>query len=275
MKASLSTNSAPRHRWSAVLVDDERLARVELRRLLQAHPDINVVAEASDVAGAAERVRLTDADVVFLDLQLGHENGLDLMAHLDSDVHVICVTAHERFAVGAFSAQVLDYLLKPVVPERLAQALRRLPAPNVVSKAPGVLDLRSPTRSASDVVDDARAVDGVGPLTMRDRLFLRTDAGMEFIAVASIRAVEADRDASWLSLIGGRRVRTAKPLAEWRVRLPARHFQQIHRSTMVNVEQIARIEPWSQGSFTVILRGEDAQLVMSRRFASQLRARLG
>ncbi len=253
-------------RWQAVLVDDERLARRELQRLLAAHPEVQVVAEADTVAGAAERVRLTGADLVFLDVQLADgESGLDLVAQLEPGVRVIFVTAHDRYAVRAFEAHALDYLLKPVAPERLARALARLRAhDDGPSHARAPL---APPGAAPEAPPDAAL--GAG-----DRLFLRMDERMGCLCVADIRAVLAERDAAELLLADGRRVRVQKPLAEWAARLPGTHFLQIHRSTIVNLDHVARVEEWSHRSFLVWLRGVPEPLVMSRRFATRVRERL-
>ena len=253
--------------WQAVLVDDEPLARRELRRLLAAHAEVAVVAEADTVAGAAERVRLTGADLVFVDVQLADgESGLDLVARLEPGVQVIFVTAHDRYAVRAFEAHALDYLLKPVAPDRLARALARLAdRPDAPAARP---DGAAAARETPPTPADA-------PLGIGDRLFLRVDERMAFVRVADVRAVLADRDASELLLVDGRRVRVQKPLAEWAARLPGPHFLQIHRSTLVNLDHVARVEEWSHRSFHVWLRGLAEPLVMSRRFATRLRERLG
>lgn len=249
-------------RWQVVLVDDEPLARRELRRLLAAHPAVDVVAEADTVAGAAERVRLTGADLVFLDVQLADgESGLDLVARLEPGVRVVFVTAHDRYAVRAFEAHALDYLLKPVAPERLARALARLAPPHAAPSS----TLNVTPNPAPDVA----------PLDVGDRLFLRMDDRMGFLAVAHIRAVLAEGDASALLLADGRRVRVQKPLAEWAARLPGSRFLQIHRSTVVNLDHVAQVDEWSHRSFRVWLRGLAEPLVMSRRFAARVRDRLG
>jgi two-component system LytT family response regulator len=253
--------AAPRPRWHAVLVDDEPLARGELHRLLAAHPEVAVVAEADTVAGAAERVRLTGADLVFLDVQLADgESGLDLVPRLEPGVQVVFVTAYDRYAVRAFEAHALDYLLKPVAPERLARALARLDPP---AGAPAT------------AVRDAPLGPADAPLGVGDRLFLRIDERMAFLGVAHIRAVLADRDAAELLLVDGRRASVRKPLAEWAARLPGSHFLQIHRSTIVNLDHVDRVDEWSHGSYQVWLRGLPEPLVMSRRFAARLRDRLG
>src|SRR5690606_31532679 len=109
----------------ALIVDDERLARAVLRRELAAHPDVEVVAEADGVDAAVEILRRERIDLVFLDVQMPGGSGLELFDRIDTDARVIFVTAYDRYAVRAFDVHALDYLLKPVAPERLARALER------------------------------------------------------------------------------------------------------------------------------------------------------
>lgn len=249
--------------WKALLVDDERLARVELRRMLQAHPEVQVVGEASTLAEAAELVQRETIDVVFLDLQLHQEQGLTLAPLLPPQVRVVCVTAHDRYAVEAFGVRALDYLLKPVSVARLADTIARLgPAP-VAGAAEG------------QTHDESGEATGPGrPLGIHDRLFLRLDGSMGFLPVAQMRCVEADGDCTIVSLTDGRRVVVRKTLAEWMARLPSPPFQQIHRSTVVNMEMVERIAEHMPRSYQVWLRGQREPVVMSRRFAQRLREEL-
>lgn len=237
----------------AAIVDDERLARRELRTLLEeAHAhQIGIVGEAATVEEAARVVRRTDPDVVFLDIRLGDETGLDLLPHLDAGVEIVFVTAYDRFAIRAFEVNALDYLLKPVVPERLAATVERLEA-------------RAP-----------RGAPGTGRLDADDRLFLRLDGRRAFLRVGDIVAVRADRDDTLLHLADGRTARTHKPLGEWEARLPERAFVRIHRSTIISLEFVQRVEEWSHGSFLVYLRTVAEPLTMSRRYAARVRALLG
>ena len=117
-------------RRHAVIVDDERLARRELRTLLEeAHAEqVHIVGEADSVSAAARLVHATDADVVFLDIQLAGETGMDLLPLLGADVDVVFVTAYDEYTLRAFEVNALDYLLKPVAPERLAVTVNRLAA---------------------------------------------------------------------------------------------------------------------------------------------------
>jgi two-component system, LytTR family, response regulator len=258
--------------WTAVIVDDEPLARRELRTLLAVHERVQVVGEASSVSGAAERIRLTGANLVFLDIQLKGESGFDLLPQLTKDVAVIFVTAHDQFAVRAFSVHAHDYLLKPVIAERLAAAI-------------AFLGERSPQRlfGAAAGVGEAfqseeaqrQEADAQTPLSWSSRLFLRLDEQMGFLAVSQIRAVFADGDQACVLMHDGRRVRVRKPLREWVQRLPTQHFLQIHRGTLINLNDVLRVEAWSHGSYLVYLRGESEPLIMSRRFSTRVRARLG
>ncbi len=209
-----------------------------------------MVGEAATIEEATALVRLHDPDVVFLDIHLAGESGFDLLPRLDRTVTVVFVTAFDRYAIRAFEVNALDYLLKPVVPERLATTLARL---------------RQPAAEAT----------ATEPLTYGDRLFLRLDERMAFLRVRDIVAIFADGDNSMLHLANGTRARVRKSLREWVDRLPERDFVRIHRSSMVNLEFVERVEEWSHSSYQVYLRGLTEPLQMSRRWAARVRARLG
>jgi two-component system LytT family response regulator len=238
--------------YTAIVVDDERLARRELKQLLEeGHGDqVRVVGEAATVQEAANLARLHDPDVVFLDVHLGGESGFDLLPLIDRTVTVVFVTAFDRYALRAFEVNALDYLLKPVAPERLATTLTRLGRP--AAEPPSSQEL-----------------------TYDDRLFLRLDDRMVFLPVRDIAAIRAAGDNSVLHLADGREARARKSLREWVDRLPEREFVRIHRSTVVNLEFVERLEEWSHFSYRVYLRGLAEPLQMSRRSAARVRARLG
>jgi two-component system LytT family response regulator len=237
---------------TAIIVDDERLARRELRAMLEeSHASsVRVVAEAESVRTAAELVRTCDADVVFLDVQLAGESGLELLPLIDPSVAVVFVTAFDQYAVRAFEVNALDYLLKPVAPARLKRAVDRLAGPN-------------------------EETDGSGPPTTRldyqDRLFLRLDDRMGFVKVAEIVSIVADGDYSVVRLSSGRTHRARKSLRDWAARLPETAFARVHRSTIVNLEYVERVEEWSHFSYRLYLRGQSEPLTMSRRYASLLK----
>lgn len=245
--------------YTAILVDDERLARRDLRQLLEeGHADqLEVVGEAATVQEAATLVGLHDPDVVFLDVHLAGESGFDVLPLLDRSITVVFVTAFDRYAIRAFEVNALDYLLKPVSPRRLATTLARLGRPGATA---------SP-RSAQP----AAAL----PLTSDDRLFLRLDDRMVFLRLRDIVAILAAGDNSVVHMADGRTARARKSLREWVDRLPERDFVRIHRSTVVNLEFVERLEEWSHFSYRVYLRGLTEPLQMSRRWAARARSRLG
>jgi two-component system, LytTR family, response regulator len=235
---------------AAIIVDDERLARRELRGMLEeAHAaTIRVVGEAESVRTAAELFRTCDADVVFLDVQLTGESGLDLLPLIDPSVAVVFVTAFDQYAVRAFEVNALDYLLKPVAPARLARAVDRLAAPN------------------------EEPADGpVETLTVQDRLFVRLDDRMGFIKVGDIVSIAADGDYSVVQLATGRTHRARKSLRDWTARLPGGTFARVHRSAVVNLEHVERVEEWSHSSYRLYLRGFAEPVTMSRRYAGRLK----
>lgn len=233
------------------LVDDERLARAQLRRLLAVHPGVEVVGEADAVAPAARLVRDVRPDALFLDIQLGGETGFDLLDALDAPVAVVFVTAYDHHAVRAFEVNALDYLLKPADPGRLARSVARLRA----GAAPG---------------DPAAG----RPLDIGDRLFVEVQGRPQFVAVRDILAVRAADDYTTLVVRDGRRPLVLAPLATWEARLPGREFARVHRSALVQLAAVARVEPWSHGTFQLHLHGVAEPVPMSRRAAAALRVRL-
>lgn len=233
-----------------VIVDDERLARRELRELLGAMPDVAVVGEAENVRAAAEMIRVTDADAVLLDVQLGDESGFDLLPHLAPDIQVVFVTAFEQYAIRAFEQNAVDYLLKPVAPQRLAAALARLAEP-------------SPAGSPAE------------PLSYDDFLFARVNGRMHFIKVKHIAAVVAKGNDSAVWLTSGTHVHLRKSIGEWAARLPQPWFMRTHRGAIVNLEYVERVEDWSRSSHLIYVRGFKEPVHMSRRYAAAIRARIG
>lgn len=234
----------------AVVVDDERLARRELRELLAGSAEVTVVGEAESVLAAEALVRATEADVVFLDVQLGDELGFDLLPQLPDGTQVIFVTAFDRYAIRAFEQNAVDYLLKPVAPARLAAALRRL------------------NKSPVDVAD-------APALAYEDFLFVRLNDRMRFVKVSHVVAVVTTGDETGLWLVGGGLVTIRRSLADWERRLPAPQFARIHRAAIVNLEHVDRVEDWSHASHLVYMRGFREPLHMSRRFTARIRARFG
>ena len=230
----------------AMIVDDERLARDELRFLLRAHPEIDVVAEAEDVESAIATLPQARPQLLFLDVQLGSETGFDLVEHVPAGTGIIFVTAYDRHAVRAFDVNALDYLLKPVNPARLGAALDRV---------------QTTTKPSA-------------PLTIDDRLFLPDDPPT-FLALRDVVCITGADDYTRVVTTDGRERLVHKSLREWEERLPVRSFLRVHRSTIIGIEHVARFEPWSNRSYQVFMHGRSEAVLVSRRYAARMRAQLG
>jgi two-component system LytT family response regulator len=237
----------------ALIVDDEPPARRELRRLLVAHSNVEVVGEATSTLEAASQIAADPPDVVFLDIQLGSKSGMELVPSVPASTAIVFVTAFDRYAVRAFELNALDYLLKPVEPERLAVALGRVAAR---ASAPSL----TPPSSSLDT---------------RDWLFLRDGEHAEFVAVATITHITAQGDYSSIVTSDGRDRLAHVALADWERRLPAGDFLRIHRSTIVNLGFVTRVEPEVEHRFVVHVKGAKEPLAMSRRHMARVRAILG
>jgi two-component system LytT family response regulator len=236
-------------RRSAVIVDDEQLAREELAYLLQAHPEIEIVGDAGSVGEAALLVERVRPDLVFLDIELGSETGFDLFEQVRLDAHVVFVTAHDEFALRAFEVNALDYLMKPVDASRLSQAverfLRRTGAP-----------ISAPKR-----------------LAYEDVVLVQLDGSPRLVRLSSIVCIHAERDYSRLIGTSGPIGLTLKRLGDWERLLPERQFCRIQRSIIVNCERVSRLEPWWNGSIQIHVDTLKDPLTMSRRYARQFRDR--
>jgi len=234
----------------AIIVDDERLARRELAYLLRDHPDVEVVAEASCIAEAVAAIERTQPDLVFLDIQMPGESGFDLFDRVRLTAKVIFVTAHDDFALRAFEVNALDYLMKPVNPGRLRQAISRFLGREAPPSPPG------PAR-----------------LNYGDSVFVSIDQNPRFVAVASIMCILAEGDYTRLVGVNGPIGLVLKPLKDWEQLLPERSFARIQRSTVINCAQVARFEPWFNGAYQVHLKSLPQPLVMSRRYARSFKTR--
>jgi two-component system LytT family response regulator len=228
-----------------VLVDDERLARAVLRGLLAEHPDVEIVGEATGLDEAVEVLQRTRPDVVFLDVQMPDGEGIALFERMDVRARVVFVTAFDHYAVRAFELNALDYLLKPVEPERLDRALARArqEPPRVEEVAPE------------------------GPIAPEQLLCLPHRGGMRFFRPTDLVHLEAADDYCVLHLDDGASLLSSTPLKTWEAQLPD-DFLRTHRSHLVRTDAIEEVRP--EGSaYVVRLRG-DREVPMSRRRGATL-----
>jgi two-component system LytT family response regulator len=240
-------------RLEALIVDDERLARKELRSLLAAHPEVSVVGEADSVAAALAALESERPDLVFLDIQLAGETGFDLLERAGAaDFRTVFVTAFDAYAIRAFEVNALDYLLKPVNPDRLKKALDKL---LLNEPAPAAASLR--------------------PLDLDDRVYLELGDRSVFLKVALVTHIAAAGDYTEVFAAGGQKYLVEKPLREWEARLPEKFFARIHRNCIVNLEYVERVESWFNRSQQLFLRGGGPPLTVSRRHAARLKEKFG
>jgi two-component system LytT family response regulator len=279
--------SSPRLR--AVVIDDERLARRELRALLRAHDAIEVVGEAASATEALELVARLRPDVLFLDVQLNPGTGFDLIERLDHPARIVFVTAFDAFALRAFEVNALDYLLKPINPQRLAQAVERLaPGADVAAGAAhaagahgvaaGAGSASVPTPTPAHGRLHTSMADAVAPpprLTFDDRLFVEAHGRSRFLPVSSVVRITAEGDYSQIHSSDGVRWLVLKSLREWEQRLPPQHFARIHRSMIVNLACVERLESAFSRGYLVYLRGMSSPVPMSRRRATVLKTLFG
>ena len=230
----------------ALLVDDEAPARSELRYLLAAHPDVQVVGEAASGAEALELVRDVRYDVMFLDVEMPAATGLETAPHVHEQRDppaIVFVTAHERYAVDAFAVEAFDYLLKPVEPDRLARVVERL---------------RERTR------------ENVVPL---EKIPVVAAGGTELLDFDQVHYVQADGDYSRIFTYDRSYLSTAS-LGELEEKLGTR-FARIHRSHLVNLSKVAGIRRSGPDRLRLQLaNAERTELDVARRQARQLRERL-
>ncbi len=239
----------------AIIVDDEPPAIREMRRLLAEFDDIKVAGDAMNLDTARGLLLRTRPDVVFLDIRIGRKSGFELLPDIDSESAVVFVTAYDDYAVRAFEASAVDYLLKPVEPARLRQSVARL---------------RQRAQSGRD--ESA----GIVPRTFSAARWTFLDSGgsQEFIEIANITHVEASGGGVRVFTKDGRMRDDSRTLLEWERRLDTGDFVRVHRSAIVNLRFVDRIEPWFHYSYRIAIRGWPEPVQMSRRHANRLRETL-
>ena len=238
----------------ALLIDDERLARNELRRLLKAHPDIEIAGEAVDAGDAQEKIAALKPELLFLDIQMPGDDGFTLLEKLEPPLPlVIFTTAYDEFAVKAFEFNALDYLLKPVDPNRLVAALEKL-RPHAVPTGPG------------------GAVVGRDRLAPEDKVFVREGEHCWFVPVKNIRLLESEGNYTRLHF-DDQKPQLFRSLTAMEDRLDARHFFRANRKQVINLAWVDGIEPWFSGGLLVKLKG-GLKVELSRRQAQDFRDRM-
>ena len=295
---------------NTVIVDDDLQSRKLLGILLKKFPQIKVVGEASNITSALDIIKQTKPDSVFLDIRLGANSGFELVDKISCEAKVIFVSAYDDYALRAFEVNALDYIKKPIEKERLAKAITRLLATKNENGSNGHENILEESSSQvmaenlnsmlynqneksfadnqlnddddnfdeleiSDVEEknDNNNGDSKKKLDYDDRLFITTDGVSKFIKISNIQCITAEKDYSYIYLLGGKKLLVLKPMVEWEERLTPKHFVRIHRSTIVNLECVEKVEKWFNASYRVYIQNIHDPFQMSRRYASKLKER--
>jgi two-component system, LytTR family, response regulator len=241
----------------AVIVDDEELARQILREFLSSHPEIELVAECANGFEAVKAVAELKPDLMFLDIQMPKLDGFEVLELIGNETAVVFVTAHDNFAIRAFEVHAVDYLMKPVGAGRFEAALKRAKE-RLESKAP------SNAVSAAELAAAARP-----PAQYLERIPVRDGARVFIIPVAKLDYVEAQDDYVALASDGKKHLKQ-QTIASMETALDPSRFLRVHRSYIVNLERVAKIEPYSKDSHVAVL-STGAQLPVSRAGYARLR----
>lgn len=233
--------------FKALIVDDEWLIRSEIGMMLSEYPEIEVVGEAAYISDAIELINTFNPDVIFLDIELSGETGFDLLEQIEIHCEIIFVTAYNQYAVRAFEVNALDYLLKPILPERLEKTIQRL-----------LRDETTKPQSAEKV-------------TMDDVVYVMINGSLKFVKISELRCVLANGNYSDIIDETCKKELVSKSLSDWEAILPESYFVRIHRSIIINFNFVDHIEKQANQSQLVFMKGMNKPLVMSRRYAVKLK----
>ncbi len=229
----------------AIIIDDERLARLELRKLLQEFPEVEVIDEAVNAEDALAKIEALQPDLIFLDIQMPGKTGFDMLAELDKAPQVIFTTAHHEFALKAFEVNALDYLMKPVEPKRLADAIQKL------QQTEG-REQRGETEFVNNSI-----------LSEQDQVFVKDGERCWFVKLNEIRLFESVGNYAKV-YFGANKPLILKSLNALEERLDEKVFFRANRKHIVNLRMIDKIEPYFNGGLLLDLKGGE-KIEVSRR----------
>jgi len=234
----------------AIIVDDERLARKELQDMLVDHKDLEIVDEAVNADDALGKIKKHNPDLLFLDVQMPGKTGFELLEMLDVAPAVIFTTAYDQFAIKAFEYNALDYLQKPVQPQRLKESIEKV--------------LKE--KSGSGETGEKKK------LTSEDQVFVKDGSKCWFVKLSSIRLFESDGNYIKVYFEGNRPM-IHKSLNSLDEKLDDRTFFRASRKHIVNLSWVETIEPWFNGGLMVKLKGGD-KVEVSRRQATKFKDKM-
>jgi two-component system LytT family response regulator len=229
----------------AIIIDDERLARTELKKLLQDYPEVEVIDEAANADEGINKIDTLQPDLVFLDIQMPGKTGFDMLAELERAPHVIFTTAYDEYALKAFEVNALDYLLKPIEPKRLADAMQKLHV--------------AETKENHIVPENFNQ----SILTEADQVFVKDGERCWFVKLSDIRLFESVGNYAKV-FFGANKPLILKSLNALEERLDPKTFFRANRKHIVNLRMIEKIEPYFNGGLLLELKGGE-KIEVSRR----------
>ena len=233
---------------TAIVIDDERLARNELKKLLAEYPEVEVIGEAANVDEAIKLIEEFMPDLIFLDIQMPAKTGFDLLAELETVPSVIFTTAHDEYALKAFEVNALDYLLKPIDPKRLSDAIQKVV----------LLDEREETGNEN-------RAEGRSFLSDNDQVFVKDGEKCWFVKLSEIRLFESVGNYARV-FFGTNKPLILKSLNSLEERLDPKTFFRANRKHIVNLRMIEKVEPFFNGGLLLEIKGGE-KIEVSRRQA--------
>ena len=215
--------------FKSIIVDDEELAREDLKVLLKDFSEIKIIGESETVEETKALIKKLDPDLIFLDIQMPGKSGFDLLEEIQIKAKIIFVTAYDEYAIRAFEVNAKDYLLKPVNKERLSLAIERL-------------------KTEQESEDDSQT-----KLEINDSIFLMVNNHYQFVKIGSIIKITSAGNYSEIYTSSKLKGLVLKSLKDWEVRLP-NCFVRIHRNAIINLEYVDRVEGWFNYSYKVFLK---------------------
>ncbi len=230
----------------AIIIDDERLARNELKKLLLEFPEIEVIEEAANAKEGIEKIEILNPDLIFLDIQMPGMTGFDMLQELDRMPYVIFTTAYDEYALKAFEVNALDYLMKPIEPKRLADALQKL------------IQAEEKELAAQNAFNREL-------LTESDQVFVKDGERCWFVKLSEVRLFESVGNYAKVYFAGNKPL-ILKSLNALEERLDEKTFFRANRKQIVNLRMIEKIEPYFNGGLLLDLQGGE-KVEVSRRQA--------
>ncbi|NRA12444.1 MAG: response regulator transcription factor [Crocinitomicaceae bacterium] len=243
--------------FKTVIIDDERLAREELKSILSEYPEVEIIAEAQNGDEGIEIIQRLKPDLVFLDVNMPGMTGFEMLKKLEEIPHVIFVTAYDEYALKAFEVKALDYILKPIDPDRLGESMDKLKRKD---------DLEFESTASSKLARKER------PLTIKDKVFIKDGEKCYFVQLSDIRMLESDGNYVKVYFDKNRPL-ILRSLNSFEERLDPEYFFRANRKFIINLEWVENIENWFNGGLQVELKGGD-KVDISRRQAIRFKEML-